>query len=80
MTNIAWRDPIISELHAIRERLAERFHGDLAAYSETADAHCRALGFHIVQAPTDKDRSRAEVRIAPPPMEPGPRDADRTKA
>jgi len=51
----AWRDPIVAEIHAIREQLAERFHNDLAAYSETADAHCRALGFHMVPSGTERE-------------------------
>jgi hypothetical protein len=62
-TTPAWRDPIIAELHALRERLAERFHNDLAAYSETANAHCRALGFHIVQSPTDRVDGGENPRI-----------------
>jgi hypothetical protein len=77
-TTPAWRDPIIAELHALRERLAERFHNDLAAYSETANAHCRALGFHIVQSPTDKDPGGAEARIVPKPVDQDSRSADRT--
>jgi len=80
MTNTVWSDPIVTELHAIRERLAERFHNDLAAYSETADAHCRALGFHIVQSPTEKDRGGADVRPVPKPGDQGPRDANGTSA
>ena len=51
----AWRDPIVAEIHAIREHLAERFHNDLAAYSETADAHCRALGFYMVPFGADRE-------------------------
>jgi hypothetical protein len=76
-TTPTWRDPIIAELHALRGRLAERFHNDLAAYSQAADAHCRALGFHIVQSPTDKDSGGAEVRILPKPLDQDPRSADR---
>lgn len=48
-------DSIIAELHALRERLAERFQGDLQAYSDTAEAHCRALGFHMAPSGTDNE-------------------------
>lgn len=40
-------DPIIAEIHAIRERLASQYQNDLAAYSLAAEAHCRALGFRF---------------------------------
>jgi len=39
-----WRDPIVEEIHAIRECLAKQYDNDLAAYSQAADTHCRALG------------------------------------
>lgn len=38
-------DPIVAEIHATRERLANEFHNDLGAYSKSAEAHCRAMGF-----------------------------------
>lgn len=60
-----WRDPIVAELHTIREQLAERFHNDLAAYSRAADAHCRELGFQIVKSP-----KLEETRISDPCPEP----------
>ncbi len=50
----AWRDPIVDELHAIREHFAERLQNDLTAYSEAAIAHCRALGFSAVASPKNK--------------------------
>ena len=55
----AWRDPIVAELYAIRDQLAERFQNDLTAYSEAATAHCRALGFYAVASPTDKESTTA---------------------
>ncbi len=42
---------IIAEIHSIREQLAEQYHDDLHAYSQAAEAHCRALGFEIVASP-----------------------------
>ena len=44
-----WHDPIVTEIHATRERLASQFKNDLVAYSEAAEAHCRALGFQFVE-------------------------------
>jgi hypothetical protein len=42
-------DPIVAEIHAIRERLASQYQNDLAAYSLAAEAHCRALGFTFAE-------------------------------
>jgi len=50
-TTIAWHDPIVAEIHAIRELLADQYHNDLLAYSEAAESHCLALGFHFVESP-----------------------------
>lgn len=44
-------DSIIAELHAIRQNFAEQYHNDLAAYSQAAETHCRALGFQMVESP-----------------------------
>ncbi|TXT23670.1 MAG: hypothetical protein FD134_1987 [Gallionellaceae bacterium] len=44
-----WHDPIVAEIHATRERLASQFQDDLAAYSKSAEAHCRALGFQVAE-------------------------------
>ncbi|WP_420208720.1 hypothetical protein [Candidatus Electronema sp. JC] len=44
-------DPIVAEIHAARERLAEEYHNDLLAYSEAAEAHSHALGFRFVESP-----------------------------
>jgi hypothetical protein len=43
-------DPI-AEIHNIRELLAKQYHNDLHRYSQSAESHCRALGFHIVDSP-----------------------------
>ena len=42
-----WHDPVVEEIHAIREQLAKQYDNDLAAYSRAADEHRRALGFPI---------------------------------
>lgn len=44
-------EPIVDEIHAARERLAELYHNNLLAYSQAAESHCRALGFRIVESP-----------------------------
>jgi hypothetical protein len=59
---LPWLDPIVTEIHATRERLAELYHNDLAAYSQTAETHCRALGFRIVESPRLKHDSNKLVR------------------
>ena len=44
-------DAIVNEIHATRERLAEQYGNDMLAYSRAAEAHCRDLGFKIVESP-----------------------------
>jgi hypothetical protein len=41
-------DPIVEELHAVRESLIEKYGGDLHAYSVAARANAVALGFQFV--------------------------------
>ncbi len=41
-------DPIVEELHRIREELAQKYGGDLNKYSEAARAHALALGFQFL--------------------------------
>lgn len=48
-----WHDPVVAEIHAIREKLAQKYHGDLLAYSKAAEARCRALGLHIADHPQE---------------------------
>ena len=61
----AWRDPIVAELHALRDQLAERFQNDLTAYSEATSAHCRALGFRPVASPKDQESTTLDSVPAP---------------
>jgi hypothetical protein len=42
-------DPIIEELHQVREQLVHRYGGDLHRYSEAARAHALALGFQFIE-------------------------------
>jgi hypothetical protein len=66
----AWRDPIMLELHTIREQLAERFQNDLTAYSEAATAHCRVLGFRPAASPKDVEVTTGDS--VPTPLTPKP--------
>lgn len=59
-TTETWHDPIVTEIHAAREQLADQYHNDLLAYSKAAESHCRALGFNFVESPrrqTIQDRA-----------------------
>jgi hypothetical protein len=47
--NSPWHDPVVAEIHATRERLADQYHNDLLAYSKAAEARCRALGLHMAE-------------------------------
>ncbi|WP_157817560.1 hypothetical protein [Candidatus Thiodictyon syntrophicum] len=74
-----WRDPIVAELHTIREQLAERFHNDLAAYSRAAEAHCRELGFQIAQSPAYEESRTLDLYQASLPGICDPRQVDLTE-
>lgn len=59
-TPLMWHDPLVAEIHAIRENLAEQYHNDLVAYSKAAEEHCRALGLQFAASPR-KQSSTVEV-------------------
>lgn len=42
-----WHDPIVSEIHAIRQQLLDKYHGDSHAYTKAATANALALGFQF---------------------------------
>lgn len=44
-----WHDPVVAEIHATRERLADQYHNDLLAYSRAAEERCRALGLTMAE-------------------------------
>ncbi|MDD5297041.1 MAG: hypothetical protein PHU46_09015 [Rhodocyclaceae bacterium] len=48
-TTKPWHDPVVAEVHAARELLAEQYHSDFMAYSEAAVAHCHALGLNMAE-------------------------------
>jgi len=49
--NTPWHDPVVAEIHAAREHLADQYHNDLNAYSKAAEARCRALGLTMQEDP-----------------------------
>jgi hypothetical protein len=51
-----WHDPIVSEIHAIRQQLSDKYHGDLHAYSQAATANALALGFKFYTPPKQQMR------------------------
>ena len=59
-TTATWHDPIVAELHATREHLADQYHNDLLAYSKAAEARCRALGLTMLEDPKESKGADAE--------------------
>lgn len=51
-TQADWHDPIVQELHFVREKLVEKYQGNLHAYSQAARAHALALGFQFTSMKT----------------------------
>jgi hypothetical protein len=50
-TTETWHDPVVAEIHATRQHLAEQFRNDLLAYSNAAEARCHALGLRMIEDP-----------------------------
>jgi hypothetical protein len=46
-TQLQWHDPVVQELHAVREKLVEEYQGNLHAYSLAARQRAIALGFQF---------------------------------
>ena len=53
-TELEWHDPIVQELHAVRENLVEKYHGNMHAYSLAAREHALALGFQFTAIKTQR--------------------------
>lgn len=51
-TQLGWHDPIVQELHAVREKLVEKYQGNLHTYSQEARKHALALGFQFTSIKT----------------------------
>jgi hypothetical protein len=58
-----WDDPILAEIHAIREHLAEQYQNDLTAYSQAAEAYCLALNLKLVESPRFMPRASQTVLV-----------------
>lgn len=43
-------DPIVAEIHAIRQQLHDKYNGDLHAYSPAVTANALALGFKFAES------------------------------
>ena len=43
----AWQDPIVQELHALREQMVSQYKGDIRLYTEACVARTHALGFRF---------------------------------
>jgi hypothetical protein len=43
----AWQDPIVQELHELREQMVVQHKGDMRSYTEACVARTQALGFRF---------------------------------
>jgi hypothetical protein len=59
-TQPEWHDPIVQELHTVREKLVEKYQGNLHAYSQAARAHTLALGFQFSSIKTQPTMPKAK--------------------
>jgi hypothetical protein len=44
---LVWHDPVVAEIHQIRNEIAEKYHHDLDAIAKAAEEKTRALGFTV---------------------------------
>lgn len=42
-----WQDPIVRELHALREQMVAQYKGDIRLYTEACVARTQALGLQF---------------------------------
>ena len=54
-----WHDPIVAEIHLIRQELNAKYQGDVDAYSEAATANALALGFKFYTPTGNKTSPKA---------------------
>ena len=50
-TSATWQDPIVQELHALRERLVEQYNGDIHAYALACEQRVQSLGIVFKRLP-----------------------------
>jgi hypothetical protein len=61
-TQLEWHDPIVQELHSVREKLVEKYQGNLRTYSQAARVHALALGFQFSKIKTQPTATVRAVR------------------
>lgn len=67
-TTLSWHDPIVAEIHATRERLAEQYHDDLVAYSQAGGDALPCFGVSDFREPTaTTECGRRNQRFVPQP-------------
>ena len=49
-----WQDPIVHELHALRERLVAQYNGDIHAYAQACERKVQSLGIVFKRLPERK--------------------------
>jgi hypothetical protein len=62
-TQAKYNDPIVEELHRVREMLVEKYQGNLHTYSEAAKSHAMALGFKLATAKTQPDHIQKPIAV-----------------
>lgn len=50
-TPTTWQDPIVQELHALREKLVEQYNGDMHAYAQACERKVQSLGIVFKRLP-----------------------------
>jgi hypothetical protein len=46
-----WQDPIVQELHALREQLVEKYNGDMHAYAQACERKVQSLDITFKRLP-----------------------------
>lgn len=46
-----WQDPIVQELHVLREQLVEQYNGDMHAYAQACERKVQSLGIVFKRLP-----------------------------
>lgn len=54
---LVWRDPVVAEIHAIRDQLMAESAGNLAEVTRAANEFCQGMGFTLVQPPLASSRA-----------------------
>jgi hypothetical protein len=46
-----WQEPIVQELHVLREQLVEQYNGDIHAYAQACERKVQSLGIVFKRLP-----------------------------